>query len=297
MFESPKRHHFLRHFTRTPSAPSTGALPADNGAAGPRASPTFANSSPGERYSLPALDAPFIDDRKISGCGLRRAPIGRMLYEGTGGEPARWRQNGCWNYPMSRACFAFLALIAVFIEPVEAGGRISHLHDRSAMASAYVAESDLVTAYTTGMARIRLKLTGRSGETDLAVPLEPTLLRAEFRARTWRAADGSLLQGFAGTGGFRLTLGNCLARMCAASECSDAGWPVFSCSDGRKRKMSATDFCHRSFRRRLLPTIERCRFSAVGRRDDRINDPSQQGLHLRAVTKNPGHSRAGVFAS
>lgn len=160
----------------------------------------------------------------------------------TGGEPARWRQNGCWNYPMSRACFAFLALIAVFIKPVEAGGWISHLLDHSAMASAYAAESDLVTAYTTGMARIRLKLAGRSGETDLAVPLEPTLLRAEFRARTWRAADGSLLQGFAGTGGFRLTLGNCLARICAASECSDAGWPVFSCSDGRKRKMSATDF-------------------------------------------------------
>ncbi|RJT32874.1 hypothetical protein D3227_26050 [Mesorhizobium waimense] len=92
------------------------------------------------------------------------------------------------------------------------------------------------------MARNRLNLTARGGETNLAVPLEPRLLRAEFRARTWRAADGSLLQGFVGTGGFRLTTGNCLARICAASECSDDGWPVYKCSDGRKRKMSVTDF-------------------------------------------------------
>jgi hypothetical protein len=67
-------------------------------------------------------------------------------------------------------------------------------------------------------------------------------LRPEFRARTWRAADGSLLQGFAGSGGFRLTVGNCLARICAASECSDAGWPIYMCSDGRSRKMSVSDF-------------------------------------------------------
>ncbi|KAA3450512.1 hypothetical protein C7I87_11840 [Mesorhizobium sp. SARCC-RB16n] len=92
------------------------------------------------------------------------------------------------------------------------------------------------------MARFRLQLAGRAGETNLAIPLEPLLLRAEFRARTWRSADGSLLQGFAGKGGFRLTIGNCLARICAASECSDAGWPVYACSDGRKRKMSVTDF-------------------------------------------------------
>ena len=63
----------------------------------------------------------------------------------------------------------------------------------------------------------------------------------------WRAADGSLLQGFAGTGGFRVTVGNCLARFCAASECSDVGWPLYSCSDGRKRKMSVTDFVTVSF--------------------------------------------------
>src|SRR5262245_7093580 len=141
---------------------------------------------------------------------------------------------------MSRACFAFLALIAIFMTPVEAGERISRLLDRSIIATAYFNESDLVTAYSTGMAHIRLA--ALYGETRLAVPLEPSRLRMEFRARTWRAADGSLLQGFAGAGGFRLTVGNCLARICAASECSDAGWPVYQCSDGRKRKMSVSDF-------------------------------------------------------
>ena len=166
-----------------------------------------------------------------------------MLHEGTG-TPALY---GCWNHRMSRACFAFLALIAVFMMPVEAGGRISHLLDRSIMATAYSGESDLVTAYTTGMARMRLAV--RPGQTHLAVPLEPSLLRPEFRVRTWRAADGSLLQGFAGRGGFRLTVGNCLARICAASECSDAGWPVYRCSDGRMRKMSVTDFATAIFDR------------------------------------------------
>ncbi|TPN89967.1 hypothetical protein FJ987_00410 [Mesorhizobium sp. CU2] len=97
------------------------------------------------------------------------------------------------------------------------------------------------------MARYRLELVGRGDMSDLAMPLEPRLLRTEFRARTWRAADGSLLQGFVGKGGFRLTVGNCVARICAAAECSDDGWPVYACSDGRKRKMSVKDFITASF--------------------------------------------------
>ncbi|KRB31085.1 MULTISPECIES: hypothetical protein [Mesorhizobium] len=147
---------------------------------------------------------------------------------------------------MSRAFFALLTFVAL-LGPVEASKRVSHLLDRSNLPISYLRESDLVTAYTTAMARFRLQFAGRAGETNLAVSLEPLLLRAEFRARTWRSADGSLLQGFAGKGGFRLTIGNCLARICAASECSDAGWPVYTCSDGRKRKMSVTDFVTASF--------------------------------------------------
>jgi hypothetical protein len=143
---------------------------------------------------------------------------------------------------MSRACCALLALIALPVELVWAS-EISHrLLDRIAMTTAYPADSDIVTAYATGMARYRLALAARVGDTNLAIALEPRLLRAEFRARTWRAADGSLLQGFAGNGGFRLTVGNCLARICAPSECSDAGWPVYMCSDGRRRKMVVRDF-------------------------------------------------------
>jgi len=168
---------------------------------------------------------------------------------------------GCWNHLTSHTCFVFLALIVAFVKPVEASTRISHLLDHSNMATAYSGESDLVTAYTIGMARIRLRLAVPAGETNAAVPLEPRLLRAEFRARTWRAADGSLLQGFAGRGGFRLTVGNCLGHICAASECSDAGWPVYKCSDCRMRKMSVKDFTTAvfdgvSYRRLSAPSNE-----------------------------------------
>ena len=152
------------------------------------------------------------------------------------------RTRGCGKREISRACGILLALIALPVEPVWATEASHRLLDRSAMTTAYPGESDVVTAYATGMARYRLQLAGRNGDTNLAIALEPRLLRPEFRARTWRAADGSLLQGFAGKGGFRLTVGNCLARMCAASECSDAGWPIYICSDGRSRKMVVRNF-------------------------------------------------------
>lgn len=141
---------------------------------------------------------------------------------------------------MSRACCAFLALIVGPLALASANEMGPSLLDRAAITTAYPGESDIVTAYATGMARYRLALATRGGDSNLAVALEPRLLRPEFRARTWRAADGSLLQGFAGSGGFRLTVGNCLARICAASECSDAGWPIYMCSDGRNRKMAVS---------------------------------------------------------
>lgn len=136
---------------------------------------------------------------------------------------------------MSRACFALIAAVA-FSGTAQAGQHGTHLLDQADLTTAYLGESDLVTAYTTGMARYRLQFTVQADH--LAAPLEPWLLRPEFRQRTWRSADGSLLQGFAGKGGFRLTVGNCLARLCLASECGEAGWPVYACSDGRKGRMS-----------------------------------------------------------
>ncbi|WP_245420436.1 MULTISPECIES: hypothetical protein [unclassified Mesorhizobium] len=148
------------------------------------------------------------------------------------------------------ALSAIVVLIGGFVAltgPTEAAERTSHLLDHGDLATTYSQESDLVTAYATGMARYRLLFAGLGGDASLAAPLEPRLLRTEFRARTWRAADGSLLQGFVGKGGFRLTVGNCVARICVASECSDDGWPVYACSDGRKRKMSVKDFVSASF--------------------------------------------------
>ena len=147
---------------------------------------------------------------------------------------------------MLRFCLAMVAILSLVMS-TWAGQRQSHLFDRADLATAYLNESDQVTAYTTGMARYRLELAGLAGNTDLAVPLEPLALRPEFRQRTWRSADGSLLQGFVGKGGFRLTDGNCLARICAASECGEAGWPVYACSDGRKRTMSVKSFVAATF--------------------------------------------------
>lgn len=164
------------------------------------------------------------------------------------GSRGRWQAGDAWllEIEMVRACLAFVALVAL-VRPTEAGERLAHLVDRAELAAAYLGESDLVTAYATGMARYRLQLMARTGTANLAVPLEPLALRPEFRQRTWRSADGSLLQGFAGKGGFRLTDGNCLARICAASECSEVEWPVYACSDGRKRKMSVKSFVTATF--------------------------------------------------
>ncbi|WP_292224300.1 hypothetical protein [Mesorhizobium sp.] len=147
---------------------------------------------------------------------------------------------------MLRVCLAVVA-IAALTRSSGAEARASHLFDRTDLAAAYSGQSDLVTAYTTGMARYRLLLAGVTGTANLAAPLEPLQLRPEFRQRTWRSADGSLLQGFAGKGGFRLTTGNCVARICTASECSEAGWPLYACSDGRKRKMSVKSFVTATF--------------------------------------------------
>jgi hypothetical protein len=164
------------------------------------------------------------------------------------GSRGRWQAGYAWllEIEMVRASLAFVALVAL-MGPTEADMRAPRLFDRSDLATTYSGESDLVTAYTTGMARYRLLLAGVTGTAELAAPLEPLALRPEFQQRTWRSADGSLLQGFAGKGGFRLTTGNCVARICVASECSEAGWPLYACSDGRKRKMSVRSFVTATF--------------------------------------------------
>jgi hypothetical protein len=161
---------------------------------------------------------------------------------------ATWHAGWVWLLEMGmlRVCLALVA-IAVLTRPSGAEPRASHLFDRADLAAAYSGQSDLVTAYTTGMARYRLQYSGPATQAGLAAPLEPRLLRPEFQQRTWRSADGSLLQGFAGKGGFRLTTGNCVSRICVASECSEAGWPLYACSDGRKRRMSVKSFVTATF--------------------------------------------------
>jgi hypothetical protein len=177
--------------------------------------------------------------------GLRESPIGKIV-----GAGSRAIRHAGWGWllekEMPRLCLALVALAAL-TGPSEADMHVSHLFDRPDLAAAYSGESDLITAYSSGMARYRFQYSVDATRAGLAAPLEPLLLRPEFQQRTWRAADGSLLQGFAGKGGFRLTTGNCVARICTASECSEAGWPLYACSDGRKRKMSVKSFVTATF--------------------------------------------------
>ena len=132
-----------------------------------------------------------------------------------------------------------LSGLAVFVNSAEAGESIPPMLVSSTIATPYSADPDILTAFAKAMTRYRLTLATLD---DPAVPLEPTLLPAEVRARTWLAADGSLLQGFSSKRGFRLITGNCLSLLCAEVECADDGWPVFKCTDGRKRTMVVRDF-------------------------------------------------------
>jgi hypothetical protein len=144
---------------------------------------------------------------------------------------------------MSRAGAVVLAVLALPVSwPAVANQLLDRLLNPTIAATAYSANPDLVTAYSTEMSRYRLRYGSDSGFKILPVQLTPIQLRAEFRVWTWRAEDGSLLQGFRGSAGFRLTSGNCLSRICTGMECSDDGWPMFKCSDGRRRRMTAVDF-------------------------------------------------------
>ena len=141
---------------------------------------------------------------------------------------------------LSTGC-AILTLAALVMQPAAAKGRTTHMLVRSASTIAYSNRLDVVTVFAAEMQRYRQELVARGDGTSLATMLTPTSLSDEFSQWTWRAADGSLLQSVAGRG-LWLIGGDCLARLCAATNCIDAGWPVFTCSDGRKRTMVVDDF-------------------------------------------------------
>lgn len=142
---------------------------------------------------------------------------------------------------MSGMGIAVLAVSAVFVMPTSAQGLAKRILLRHATTTKYSSKLDVVTVFATEMMRYRQELLARIDDASLATTLTPTRLSDEFRRWTWRSADGSLLQSFAG-GDLRLTGGDCLARLCSEFGCSDAGWPTFQCSDGHRREMVVTDF-------------------------------------------------------
>ena len=142
---------------------------------------------------------------------------------------------------MSGMGFAVLAVSAVFVMPTSAQGLSKRILLRHAITTKYSSKPDVVTVFATEMVRYRQELLAGIDDASLATTLTPTRLSDEFREWTWRSADGSLLQSFAGRD-LRLTGGDCLTRLCSAFDCSDAGWPTFQCSDGHRREMLVTDF-------------------------------------------------------
>lgn len=148
---------------------------------------------------------------------------------------------------MLRLAAAVVASITLLPQPAAASGKLMRLIDPEPIVPAASLAPDWVTAYSTTMGRYRSQFAGRRNGEDLSTPLGPTGLLKDFRARTWRAEDGSLLQGLGGNSGFRLTIGDCLLRMCKVSECSEDGWPVFQCTDGQRRRMTVSDFATATF--------------------------------------------------
>ena len=148
---------------------------------------------------------------------------------------------------MLRIAAAVLVSIAMLAQPAAASGKAVRLLDPRPIVLGAPLSRDVVTAYSTTMGRYRLQFAARQADANLSTTLGPTGLLQDFRTHTWRAEDGSLLQGFAGNAGFRLTIGDCVARMCKASECSEDGWPSFQCTDGQRRRMAVSDFSTATF--------------------------------------------------
>jgi hypothetical protein len=76
----------------------------------------------------------------------------------------------------------------------------------------------------------------------------------------WRAEIGGTLRRVE-EGRFVLTTGDCVGSFCVDIRCDAAGWPRFSCSDGRTREMSAPDlatviFDGVTYTRTLPPLLE-----------------------------------------
>ncbi|MCV0395639.1 MAG: hypothetical protein K5872_05220 [Rhizobiaceae bacterium] len=136
-----------------------------------------------------------------------------------------------------------------------AGTNSFDIMDRNAngLAALYGGDPALVTAYATAMRHCRT-----AGQQELTCPFFATSRPPAFRPWTWTARDGSVLTRVR-QGVFRMALAAHAGDWFYHVDCADDGWPMFSCTDGRKRKMSTPDlstvhFGGVEFRRELPPS-------------------------------------------
>lgn len=94
---------------------------------------------------------------------------------------------------------------------------------------------DKTLAYQIAMGRYEGELLVRRGGA-LTGPLIPPA-----QSLVWTWGNGSELVQRLAQNLFRLTGNDCLSHFCKQVSCIEVAWPVFQCSDDRRRKMSAPD--------------------------------------------------------
>lgn len=127
---------------------------------------------------------------------------------------------------MKRASIATILLCSIIPAKAEGGlaakragpDPTSIVSGKSDIATLYAARQAVVVEYVTAMRRYE----GPTGPW------------------TWVGANGDSVHRM-GNGVFRVSLGNCACNWFTELECTALEWPMFLCSDGKERKMSAPD--------------------------------------------------------
>ncbi|MGN6548784.1 MAG: hypothetical protein ACTHJ3_02665 [Pararhizobium sp.] len=134
---------------------------------------------------------------------------------------------------------ASVAAILLFIFGVACARAADHAVGSGAETTiqALFGDTHQTAAYETAMTRYEVDLANRLKPVQSAVFLIP---QAQSEVWTWFSGDGGAVRR-TGRGTFRITIGNCLRNFCSLVDCQDAGWPLFQCSDGATRRMSAPD--------------------------------------------------------
>lgn len=110
--------------------------------------------------------------------------------------------------------------------------------DNSDMATLH-ADQRAVVAYVAAMRRYQAAA-GQSNPEHYASSFLPTDRPMASAPWTWTASDGDTVRRME-NGAFRVFLGNYFGNWFTELDCAILEWPMFHCSDGKKRKMSAPD--------------------------------------------------------